>query len=168
MTVQIVWSFRPPPSSGAQCKNLVVAYYLTFFCRSGQETGSSALASFLSKLAETGDPVLIRRRAADYDDEVDVCELATDNGSGMPSAGWLALQFSVGVEYNAQSVISASPNDECGIWGSDLQAELILTSNNTDWPLVNRIWAVLVALWSAIAWDEMSGFEVNKDAPGPA
>ncbi len=144
-----------------------MAYYLTFFCRSGQENGSSALETFLSKLAETGVPVLARRLAGDYGDEVDVCEMATDNGSGMPAAGWLVLQFSVGVEYNAQSVISASPNGECGIWGSDLQAELILTGDSADWPLVSRIWAVLVALWSAVAWDEMSGFEVNKDALGP-
>jgi hypothetical protein len=62
-------------------------------------------------------------------------------------------------------VIHASPNDEYGIWGSDLRAELILTGNDTDWPLVNRIWSALLTLWSAIAWDEMSGFEVNKDAP---
>ena len=159
---------RGRSAPGARCEDLVVAYYLTFFCRSGQENGSSALASFLSKLTETGDPVLIKRRAANYLDEVDVCELATDNGSGMPTAGWLVLQFSVGVRYNAQSVIGTSPNDECGIWGSDLLAELILSGNNTDWPLVNRTWAVLVTLWSATAWDEMSGFEVNKDAPGSA
>ena len=154
--------------SGTGWKDLVVAYYLTFFCRSGQESGSSALARFLAKLAETGDPVLIRRSGTDYVDEVDVCELATDDGSGIPAAGWIVLQFSVGVKYNAKSVISASPNDEYGIWGSDLQAELILSGNKTDWPLVKRIWAVLVTLWSAIAWDEMSGFEVNKDAPGLA
>jgi hypothetical protein len=145
-----------------------VAYYLTFFCRSGEETGSSALARFLSQLTATGAPVLIRRLAEDYVDEVDVCELATDNGSGIPAAGWLILEFSVGVEYNAESVIHASPNDECGIWGSDLQAVLTLTGSDADWPLVKRIWTVLVTLWSAIAWDEMSGFEVNKDAPGPA
>jgi hypothetical protein len=64
-----------------------VAYYLKFFCRSGEENGSSAMARFLSKLTETGDPVLIKRVTADYADEVDVCELATDNGSGMPTAG---------------------------------------------------------------------------------
>jgi hypothetical protein len=64
-------------------------------------------------------------------------------------------------------VISASPDNEYGIWGSDLLAELILAGNATDWPLVNRTWAVLISLWSAIAWDEMSGFEANKDAPEP-
>jgi hypothetical protein len=141
-----------------------MAYHLTCFCCGGEENPSSALATFLSKLTETGDPMLIKRHEADYVDEVGVCELATDNGSGMPTAGWLILQFSVGIEYNAQSVISASPDDEHGIWGSDLLAELIL-SGTTDWPLVNRIWAVLITLWSAIAWDEMSGFEANKDAP---
>ena len=144
-----------------------MAYHLTFFCRSGEENPSSALAAFLAKLTETGDPVLIERPARDYVDEVGVCELATDNGSGMPASGWLLLQFSVGIKYNAQSVIGASPDDEHGIWGSDLMAELIL-SGTTDWPLVNRVWAVLITLWSAIARDEMSGFEANKDAPEPA
>jgi hypothetical protein len=146
-----------------------VAYHLTFFCRSGQDNGPAALASFLSNLTETGDPVLINHPAADYVDKVDGCELATDNGSGMPAAGRLILEFSVGVRYNAESVISASPDGEYGIWGSDLLAELTLTGDSTDWPLVNRIWTVLVTLWSAVAWDEMSGFEISKDVPaGPA
>jgi hypothetical protein len=140
-----------------------VAYYLTFFCRSGEENGSSALARFLSELTETGAPIQIKRTAFEYVDEVDVCKLATDNGSGAPAAGWVTLEISVGVEYNAQSVIHACPNDEHGIWGSDLRAELTLVGNETDWPLVQRIWAVLVTLWSAIAWDEMSRFEVNRD-----
>lgn len=142
-----------------------MAYYLTFFCRSGEGNGSSALASFLSKLTETGDRVLIKRSTFDYVDEVDVCELASDNGSGMPAAGWLVLHLSVGVEYNAQNVISGSPDDEYGIWGSDLLAELILTGDNTDWPLVKRIWSVLVTLWSAIAWDEMSGVRGQQGRP---
>jgi len=151
----------------AWCEDLVVAYCLTFFCRSSEESGPSALSRFLAELTRTGDPVLIRRTTADYADEVDACELATDNGSGTPTAGWVLLGLSAGVRYNAQSVIAASPDDEHGIWGSDLQAQLILSGVSTDWPLVKRIWAVLVTLWSAIAWDEMSGFEVNKDALGP-
>jgi hypothetical protein len=122
--------------------------------RAGERSRSSGKLPV--EATETGDPVLIRRPAADYVDEVDVCELATDNGSGMPAAGWLVLQVSVGVRYNAESVISACPDDKDGIWGSDLQAELTLTGDNTDWPLVNRIWAVLVTLWPTIAWDEMS------------
>lgn len=145
-----------------------MAYCLTFFCRSGEVNGPSALATFLSKLTETGDPVLIRHDAADYVDEVDVCELATDNGSGTAVAGWLILQFSVGIEYNAQSVIGASPSGEHGTWGSDLLAELTLSGATTDWPLVKRIWAALAALWPATAWDEISGFDINKDALGPA
>ena len=66
-----------------------MAYSLTFFCRSEQEKGSTALASFLPKLTETGDRVLIKHPAADYADQVDACELATDNYSEMP-AGRLA------------------------------------------------------------------------------
>ena len=74
-----------------------MAYSLTFFCRSEQEKGSTALASFLPKLTETGDRVLIKHPAADYADQVDACEFATDNDSEMPAAGWLVLQFYVGV-----------------------------------------------------------------------
>ena len=144
-----------------------MAYVLTFFCRSGEANGSSALATFLAKLTEAGGPVLVRRHAADHIDEVDVCELASDNGSGVAAAGWLLLEFSVGIEYNAWSVIAASPSGEDGTWGSDLVAELIL-SGETDWPLVKRIWAALAALWSTIAWDEMSGFDINKFPFGPA
>lgn len=138
-----------------------MAYYLTFFCRSGEEDDSSALATFLSKrvIPYWSGP------AADYSG---VCELATGDGSATPTADWLTLQFSVGTRHIADSVIGASPNDEHGIWGSDLRAELILSGNAADWPLVYRIWAVLITLWSATAWDEMSGFEINKGAPEPA
>lgn len=80
-------------------------------------------------------------------------------------ADWLTLNLSVGVEYNADFVIHADPGDERGIWGSDLLAELILSGRSTDWPLVKRIWVVLATLWSAVAWDEMSGFEITEDAP---
>jgi hypothetical protein len=140
---------------------LVVAYVLTFFCRSGEANGSSALATFLAKLTETDNPVLVRHDAADHIDQVDVCELASDNGSGVAAAGWLHLEFSVGIEHNASSVIAASPSGEDGTWGSDLVAELIL-SGETDWPLVKRIWVALAAQWSAIAWDEMSGFGITR------
>ena len=47
--------------------------------------------------------MLIRRDAAGYADEVEVWGLATDNGLGMPVAGWLTLEFSVGVEYNTMA-----------------------------------------------------------------
>jgi hypothetical protein len=33
---------------------------------------------------------------------------------------------------------------------------------------VKRIWTALADLWSAIAWDEMSGFDMNKNPFGPA
>ena len=147
------------------CEDLPVAYSLYFLCRSDEENGSSALARFLAKLTETGDPVLVKRGGGDYVDEVDVCWLATDDGSGRPTEDWLILNLLVGVEFNADFVIHADPDDEHGTWGSDLLAELILSGGSVDWPLVNRIWAVLAALWSAIAWDEMSGFEINDDAP---
>jgi hypothetical protein len=64
-------------------------------------------------------------------------------------------------------VIHADPDAKYGTWGSDLRAQLILTGSETDWPLVNRVWATLITLWSVVAWDEMSGFDVNEGAPAP-
>lgn len=83
---------EPNRGSWHPCKHLVVAYCLTFFCRSGEVNGSSALAAFLSRLTETGDAVLIRHGAAGYAEEVDARELATDDGSGTAAAGF-PVQF---------------------------------------------------------------------------
>jgi hypothetical protein len=57
-----------------------VAYLLTFFCRAGEANGSSALATVLAKLTETGGPVLVKRDAVDRPEQVDVCELASHDG----------------------------------------------------------------------------------------
>ncbi|MFI6745290.1 hypothetical protein ACIBI3_03750 [Actinomadura luteofluorescens] len=38
-------------------------------------------------------------------------------------------------------------------------------SGDTAWELVNRLWLTLAHLWSAIAWDEMFGFDIKPDAP---
>jgi hypothetical protein len=141
-----------------------VAYYLTFFCRSGEENGSSALARLLSRLQETGPPVLVERRTGRDVDEVAVCGVATDNGAGAAMAGQVTLELSVGVRFIADCVIEASPDDARGVWGSDLRAQLTL-SGETDWALVERVWSALIDLWGAVAWDEMSGFEINESAP---
>jgi hypothetical protein len=72
----------------------------------------------------------------------------------------LTLEVHVGVAEIAESVISASPNDEWGIWGCDLLATVTLSGDNPDWALVHRIWAAVVSLWRAVPWDESSGFEI--------
>lgn len=144
-----------------------MAYSLYFYCQAGdEENGSSALARFLARLAESGSPLLVEQRKGDYIDEVAVCELATDDGSGKPVAGWLIFQLTVGVQLIAEYVIGVDPDDEQGIWGSQLHAEIIMSGNADDWALVKRIWTTLIDLWSAVAWDGMSGFEINEDAPG--
>ena len=80
----------------------------------------------------------------------------------------MSLEIHVGVAFIAESVIAASPNDEHGIWGSDLLATITLSGDVLDWPLVQRIWTALVDLWSAVPWDEMSGFEIANEIPRPA
>ncbi|GAB2824135.1 hypothetical protein GCM10022221_22720 [Actinocorallia aurea] len=43
----------------------------------------------------------------------------------------------------------------------------LILSGATDWPLVHRLWAALATLWSAVAWDEQSGFALDKPTPTP-
>lgn len=135
-----------------------MAYTLSFFCRSGENTGASALARLLTELGASGPPLLVDRGTGEYVDEVAACRLAADDGGGVP--GWIHVELSVGVEFIADRVIAVSPDDAHGIWGSDLEARLTLTGD-PDWPLVDRVWRTLTSLWSAVAWDETSGFEVR-------
>ncbi|MFD0258498.1 hypothetical protein ACFVH7_09510 [Kitasatospora indigofera] len=142
-----------------------MAYQLTFFCRSDEENGQAAISRLLNELLPAGDLRLCTQRPGPYVDEVAVCSLATRGPAGDPMADWLALEVHVGVEWIAESVIAASPGDDQGIWGCDLLATVTLTGESPDWPLVNRIWKVLVRLWSATPWDEMSGFEIATGMP---
>ncbi|MFI6743790.1 hypothetical protein ACIBI9_63925 [Nonomuraea sp. NPDC050451] len=144
---------------------MTVAYCLTFYCRSGEEEGSSAMIQFLEALTSEDDRLLVECGTGDYLDQVAVCRLATDDGDGRPVADWLTLQLAVGVEYIAEHVIEKSPDDEHGIGGSDLEAEITLSGSSPDWSLVERIWTTLARRWLAVPWDEMSGFDVAVDGP---
>jgi hypothetical protein len=141
-----------------------VAYYLSFFCRAGEDTGQAALERLLDELLANGAP-LLREWRGPYVDAVAAYSLATRGSSGEPAADWLTLEIHVGVRFIAESVIAASPNDEQGIWGSDLLATVTLSGDSPDWPLVDRIWTALVDLWSAVPWDETSGFEIGTMNP---
>ncbi|MUN41040.1 hypothetical protein [Actinomadura litoris] len=67
-----------------------------------------------------------------------------------------------GVAFIAEEVIDASPDNAPGVWGSDLQVQLTLSGEMDD-ALVDRIWRTLTNRWAAVAWDESSGFDINKD-----
>ncbi|MEU2232243.1 hypothetical protein [Streptomyces vietnamensis] len=141
-----------------------MAYHLTFFCRSDEENGRAAISRLLDELLPDGD-LLMTERSGPFVDEVAVCSLARRGLAGDPVADWLVLEVHVGVEWIAESVIAVSPDDEHGIWGCDLLATVTLSGKNPDWLLVNRMWTALARLWSAIPWDEMSGFEIAKSVP---
>lgn len=139
-----------------------MVYCLSFFCRAGEETGQAALERLLDELLANGALVLGEWHGP-YVGAVAGYSLVTKGSSGEPVAAWLTLEIVVGVRRIAESVITASPDDEQGIWGSDLLATVTLSGGSTDWPLVGRIWRALVDLWSAVPWDEMSGFEIAMD-----
>ncbi|MFB6960219.1 hypothetical protein ACFCYB_25170 [Streptomyces sp. NPDC056309] len=143
----------------------IVAYQLSFFCRSGGERGDEALDRLLDYLLESGDP-LVGEWTGPFEDSVAAFGLGTGSSdSDRPVADLLTLEVHVGVAEIAESVIAASPNDEWSIWGCDLLATVTLSGNNPDWALVHRIWAALVSLWKAVPWDESSGFEIAARAP---
>ncbi|MEO3867491.1 hypothetical protein ABGB18_01530 [Nonomuraea sp. B12E4] len=144
---------------------LAVAYRLNFFCRAGEQAGQVALERLLDDLLASGDPLLGKWQGPFNSDEVAACSLATRGPAGQALADWLTLEVHAGDAFIAESVMSADPQDEHGIWGCDLIATIILNGTFPDRALVNRIWAALVKLWSAVPWDETSGFEVAGGAP---
>ncbi|MEU6339812.1 hypothetical protein ABZ883_02475 [Streptomyces sp. NPDC046977] len=142
-----------------------MAYQLSFFCRSGEERGDEALDRLLDRLLETGEG-LTGEWQGPYGDSVAAFRLGTRSSVGDgPVADLLTLEVHVGVAEIADSVTAASPDDAEGIWGCDLLAVVTLSGSDTDWPLVNRIWAAVVGLWGAVAWDESSGFGIAVSAP---
>ncbi|MER5430570.1 hypothetical protein [Streptomyces sp. NPDC002588] len=142
-----------------------MAYQLSFFCRSGEDRGDEALDRLLDYLLENGDP-LVGEWLGPFEDPVAAFKLGTGSSdSDTPVADLLTLELHVGVAEIAESVIAASPNDEQGIWGCDLLATLTLSGDNPDCALVHRIWAAVVSLWGAVAWDESSGFEIAARTP---
>ncbi|MFJ8537253.1 hypothetical protein [Streptomyces sp. NPDC093591] len=148
-------SFRSRADDGG-----IVAYRLSFFCRSGEERSDEALDRLLDHLLESGDGVW-GEWSGPFEGSVASFRLGTcSSDSESPVADLLTLEVHVGVAEIAESVIAASPNDERGIWGCDLLATVTLSGDNPDWALVHRIWAAVVALWRAVPWDESSGFEI--------
>jgi hypothetical protein len=93
--------------------------------------------------------------------------LATGTESEGPAADYLLLEIQVGVRFIAEDVIAADLNDDHGVWGSDLMAVVTLSGDHPDWPLVDRIWTALESLWSAVPWDEMSGFGIAAETRRP-
>ncbi|MEW2519692.1 hypothetical protein [Actinacidiphila alni] len=136
-----------------------MTYQLTFFCRAGETNGQEAINHLLDEVLTCGDAVLVEWRGP-FVDEVAAYSLATRGPAGCPVADRLTLEVHVGVEWNADTVIAASPDDAHGIWGCDLVAILTLSGPTPDWPLTDRIRTALTRLWSAVAWDETSGFDV--------
>ncbi|MEV5831732.1 hypothetical protein AB0L25_39830 [Spirillospora sp. NPDC052242] len=100
-------------------------------------------------------------------DAVHSFRLVTGTDRQRPAADYLLLEIHAGVRSIAEDVIAADPDDEHGVWGSDLMAVITLTGARPDWPLVDRIWTVLESLWSAVPWDRTSGFAVAAETPRP-
>lgn len=47
--------------------------------------------------------------------------------------------------------------------GVNVKIELLLSGEPTDWQTVGVMWSVASQMWSAVAWDEGSGFDVRLD-----
>ena len=141
-----------------------MAYELSFFCRAGEDTGQAALERLLDEVLSTGGP-LPGEWLGPFGKEVAGYRLATKAHPGQEVPGWLNLEIHVGVAFIAESVFDADPDGEHGIWGCDLLALITLSGGDPDGALVHRIWAALAKLWSAVAWDGMSGFAVGEGGP---
>lgn len=143
-----------------------MVYRLSFFGRCGEQSAQDAVDVLLGEVLAEGAPVLGEVRGPiEPVDEIAAYRLATMTADAQAAADWLYLEVHVGLAHNADVVIGVDPDGEQGIWGSDLYAVVELSGGNPDWVLVKRIWSALERLWSAVAWDEASGFDVSHEVP---
>lgn len=155
-----------------------MAYQLMFFCKGAEEeTGAAAMDRVLDAVLENGPPLLGEYLGPPEPqpgewlgleaDAIHSFRLVTGTEREGPAADYLLLEIHVGVRFIAEQVIAADPDDDHGVWGSDLLAIVTLSGENPDWPLVDRIWAALESLWAAVPWDELSGFTIAADTRRP-
>ncbi|OLT27529.1 hypothetical protein BJF79_11705 [Actinomadura sp. CNU-125] len=155
-----------------------MAYRLVFFCKGAEEdSAAGAMDRVLDTLLETGPPLLGEYRGPPEPrpgerlepdiDAVHSFRLVTGTEQEGPTPDYLLLEIRAGVRFIAEDVIAADPDDDHGVWGSELMAIVTLTGARPDWPLVDRIWTVLESLWSAVLWDETSGFAVAAETRRP-
>ncbi|TDB92514.1 hypothetical protein [Actinomadura sp. 7K534] len=149
-----------------------MVYQLKFFCRAGEATGASAMSNLLDRLLEHGplhgEAVGPPRPGPGQwegpeQEAIDAFRLATTDEHREIALDDLLLEIQVGVRFIAETVIHADPDNEHGVWGSDLLAVISLAGDRPDWALVERIWSALESLWSAVPWDELSGFEIAAE-----
>ncbi|MFD0902801.1 hypothetical protein [Actinomadura sediminis] len=155
-----------------------MAYRLVFFCKGAeQETAVGAMDRVLDTLLETGPPLVGEYRGPPepqsgewLEPDIDVVHsfrLVTGTEREGPPPDYLLLEIHAGVRFIAEDVIATDPDDDHGVWGSELMVIITLTGDRPDWPLVDRIWTVLEGLWSAVPWDEISGFAVATETHRP-
>ncbi|MBR7825117.1 hypothetical protein KDK95_02275 [Actinospica sp. MGRD01-02] len=143
-----------------------MVYRLSFFGRCGEQNAQDAIGRLLDEVLTDGASVLAEVCGPVMPvDEVAAYRLATRTPEGMAEGDRLTLEVHLGVAHNAEVVIRIDPDDARGIWGSDLYAVISLSGGHPDWVLVDRIWAALERLWSAVAWDEQSGFDLSRGIP---
>ncbi|MES9602716.1 hypothetical protein [Actinomadura sp. NPDC000929] len=152
-------------------------YQLTFFARAtGQTTGAEAMEHVLNAVLESGPPLVgeylgpPEPRPGEWSgpeaDAVRSFRLATATEDMRPAADYLLLEIHVGMQFIAEDVIAADPDDDHGVWGSDLMARVTVSGERPDWPLVERIGTTLENLWSAVPWNKTSGFKVAAPPRG--
>ncbi|MEU8118918.1 hypothetical protein AB0C21_09420 [Spirillospora sp. NPDC049024] len=148
-----------------------MAYQLTFFGKATeQETAAAAMDHVLDAMLESGPPLLgeslgppplqLGEWSGPETEAVRSFKLATATEDMKPAADYLLLEIHVGMRSIADTVIAADPDNDHGVWGSDLLALLTLSGDRPDWPLVQRIWTTLEDLWRVVPWDEVSGFGI--------
>ncbi|TYB49310.1 hypothetical protein [Actinomadura chibensis] len=154
-----------------------MAYQLSFFCRADEENGAAAMDRVLDALLEDGSglygeyigpprPGPVQWEGPEQE-AIAAFRLATSPEGPERLFDDLLLEIHVGVRFIAETVIAADPDDEHGVWGSDLLAIITLSGERPDWALVERIWTIVESVWSAVPWDETSGFDVAQKTRRP-
>jgi hypothetical protein len=130
----------------------------------GAKDAEQAFGEVLDEVLATGGPLYGEARD-EFSDEVAGMRLTPvpiEEIEESETDGHLTFAVHVGVAFNAEHIIARDPDDEHGIWGSDLRVEAVAREAGPSWSLVNRIWTAMERRWPTVVWEQEAGFAVSR------
>jgi hypothetical protein len=140
-----------------------MTYSITFLCSTGGADPGQILESAICAARQDG-PQLAIVEQTNGDDWTESGIIAVD-GVADPSA--IRLEVRGPSKLTVDVVSQYAEEAEAGRLDSvDSVATLTLSGEDIDWRIVKKLWQAFESQWSAIPYDETSGFETSIAALG--
>jgi hypothetical protein len=135
-----------------------MAHHIDFFCRTGISRADTAFDVFVQSLSAGATEVETSATGVGIANmSWDIARVRDQEGRAGES---ISVTFLTGSELLTAVLkqVTGEPGGE-RVLGTDLLVQLILVGD-VDWTLFSDIRSILTDLWSAVPYDETSGFDV--------